>query len=195
MSSPIIYTPTAYPLGSFEIPSDGDEITASSVGVPIKAIADGLRYASRFAIIGECSDVIPANQINTDPIASTVSATNELLANITTFDQEIKYGDRIHFSCAFNAQVTGVGDGWIGAFLSYHDANVDTKYAGFACNWAYLGGSNTEIRQRIITGAMNVSVAPKASTTSAISLFGRVASGTLSLRNPLACTWTLMRAL
>ena len=44
MSSPVIYTPTAYPLGSFEIPSDGDEITASSVGVPIKAIADGLRY-------------------------------------------------------------------------------------------------------------------------------------------------------
>ena len=44
MSSPVIYTPVAYPLGSFEIPSDGDEITASSVGVPIKAIADGLKY-------------------------------------------------------------------------------------------------------------------------------------------------------
>lgn len=44
MSSPTIYTPDAYPIGSFEIPSDGNEITASSVNVALKAIADGVKH-------------------------------------------------------------------------------------------------------------------------------------------------------
>lgn len=187
------YTDAAVFDSAITLPDDGDNIDAASVNVALEAIADRTRYLGQFVVVGECSNVMPSNAINTDVIDSTTSATNELLAGITHFDVEIHQGDVIHFSCTFCAQVTSTGDGWVGPFLVYHDSNNTLQYASFQCNWCYVCGSNTEIRQYTISGAMKVAVAPKAGTTCGISLIGRVASGTLSLRNPLSCIWTVMR--
>ena len=188
------YTDAAVFDSAITLPDDGDKIDAASVNVALEAIADRTRYLGQFVVVDECSTGMPANNVTTDVIGSTTSATNALLANVTAFDVEIQRGDVIHFSCTFNAQVTSTGDGWIGASLLYHDANDIVQYAGFYCNWCYVSGSNTEIRQYTISGAMKVAVSPKTGTSSGISLWGKVASGTLALRNPLSCIWTVMRS-
>ena len=180
---------------SITIPDDGDDIDAASVNVALEALADRTKYLGRNTIIDECSSSIPLVHANTDSVGWTTAATNELLANVAPFNVDIKYDDAIHFSCTFNAQVTGPGDGWVTALLVYHDANNDLKYAALEANFAYVSGDNTEIRQYTINGAVKVAVSPKENTVSGIALFGRVASGTLTLRNPIACTWTVMRAL
>ena len=176
------------------IPDDGDEIDAASVNVALEALADRTKYLGRKVIVDESSTSIPTVAINTDPVGTTTSATNWLLANVAVLSA-VEYGDAIHFSCTFNAQVTSTGDGWIGAFLAYYDANNTLQYAVTDCSWTCVCGSNTEIRQYTITGSSHVAVSPKSGTACAIKLFGRVASGILTLRNPIACTWTIMRTL
>ena len=195
MSHP--YTDSSVFDSSITIPDDGDDIDAASVNVALEALADRtkyLKYIGRHTIIDACSSM-PHVYADTDSVGSTTAATNELLANVAVFNVDIEYDDVIHFSCTFNAQVTGVGDGWVTAFLAYHDANNDLKYAALDANFAYVSGDDTEIRQYTINGMAKVAVTPKANTTCAIALFGRVASNTLTLRNPIACTWTVMRSL
>ena len=191
------YTDSSVFDSSITIPDDGDDIDAASVNVAFEALADRtkyLKYLGRNTIIDACSSM-PTGYANTDLVETTIAATNELLANVAAFNVDIKYDDVIHFSCTFNAQVTGVGDGWVTALLAYHDANNDLKYAALGANFAYVSGDDTEIRQYTINGALKVKVSPKANTACAITLFGRVESDTLTLRNPIACTWTVMRAL
>lgn len=191
------YTDSSVFDSSITIPDDGDDIDAASVNVAFEALADRtkyLKYIGRHTIIDACSSM-PHVYADTDSVGWATASTNELLANVAAFNVDIKYDDAIHFSCTFNAQVTGAGDGWVTALLVYHDANNDLKYAALDANFAYVSGSNTEIRQYTINGAAKVAVSPKENTVSWIALFGRVASGTLTLRNPIACTWTVMRAL
>lgn len=176
------------------IPDDGDDIDATSVNVALEALADRTKYLGRKVIVDESSNSIPIVAINTDSVGFTMSATNEFLANVAVLS-EVEYGDSIHFSCTFNAQVTSTGDGWIGAFLAHYDANNTLGYAATDCSWTCVCGSNTEIRQYTITGSISTTVYPKAGTACAITLCGRVAAGTLTLRNPIACTWTIMRTL
>lgn len=192
------YTDSSVFDSSITIPDDGDDIDAASVNVAFEALADRtkyLKYLGRNTIIDECSSSMPTVYANADLVETTIAATNELLANVATFNVDIEYDDIIHFSCTFNAQVTGAGDGWVTALLAYHDANNDLKYAALDANFAYVSGGNIEIRQYTINGAVKVAVSPKENTVSGIALFGRVAADTLVLRNPIACTWTVMRAL
>lgn len=192
------YTDSSVFDSSITIPDDGDDIDAASVNVALEALADRtkyLKYIGRHTIIDECSSSMPTVYANTDSVGWATASTNELLKHVAVFNVDIKYDDIIHFSCTFNAQVDGAGDGWVTALLMYHDANNDIKYAALDANFAYVSGGNTEIRQYTINGAAKVAVSPKENTISEIALFGRVASDTLALRNPILCTWTVMRAL
>lgn len=185
------YNPAAVPLGALTLPNNGDKATAESVNAAFQPIADGVKYLGRRAIIAECSAEMPNNVVTTDTFGFTTQATMSLIANLSLVGV-VKDGDIIHFSCTFNAKMSGADAGWLGMFFVQKDASNNDVIYSTQCNYAYVEGNNASLRQFTIQGTFVVSVD---STLGWFALYGRSEGGSLSVHHPQACTWTHMRTL
>ena len=103
-----VYTPVSVPLGNLQLPEDLiDHVTASSVNVPLAALADGIKCVGKYCT---AEDIVSAYNAESGLLASTceeLGGTEALEFTTLAVPTTVKVGDRLVVDIQCHAVITG----------------------------------------------------------------------------------------